>query len=242
MLHRPVGRWGDRSPFCSFFSTQLSCRFCFASGGDARPGWGWWCAPPTRTCASSSGIACTSCSQEGTTCTAHLEIGTSCGCRECCVGCGCAFEESANGSRSPNPLLIRLVCVFRNTYCWIFSDGYAVLGDEEVVSKFGVKPSALPDLFGLVGDVADNIPGEMLFPRLLCAGDLLRGSFLQDIFPVSRTPPSGCCTPWLIESSKYSQTFRYTLSPVSRICITLPGPPFHFCTADSEGKFKLSCS
>lgn len=26
--------------------------------------------------------------------------------------------------------------------------------------KFGVKPRALPDLFGLVGDVADNIPGE----------------------------------------------------------------------------------
>eukprot|EP00903_Cladosiphon_okamuranus_P014557 g13503.t1 len=39
------------------------------------------------------------------------------------------------------------------------SDGYTVLGDEEVMSKFGVKPSALPDLFGLVGDVADNIPG-----------------------------------------------------------------------------------
>lgn len=27
------------------------------------------------------------------------------------------------------------------------------------MAKFGVKPSALPDLFGLVGDVADNIPG-----------------------------------------------------------------------------------
>eukprot|EP00752_Nemacystus_decipiens_P009700 g8663.t1 len=39
------------------------------------------------------------------------------------------------------------------------SDGYTVLGDEEVISKFGVKPSSLPDLFGLVGDVADNIPG-----------------------------------------------------------------------------------
>ncbi|CAN0564334.1 unnamed protein product, partial [Ectocarpus sp. 12 AP-2014] len=26
-------------------------------------------------------------------------------------------------------------------------------------AKFGVKPSALPDLFGLIGDVADNIPG-----------------------------------------------------------------------------------
>lgn len=43
------------------------------------------------------------------------------------------------------------------------SDGYTVLGDEEVVTKFGVKPSSLPDLFGLVGDVADNIPGETLF-------------------------------------------------------------------------------
>lgn len=41
------------------------------------------------------------------------------------------------------------------------SDGYTVFGDEEVVSKFGVMPSSLPDLFGLVGDVADNIPGEI---------------------------------------------------------------------------------
>ncbi|CAN0210062.1 unnamed protein product [Ectocarpus sp. 4 AP-2014] len=38
-------------------------------------------------------------------------------------------------------------------------DGYTILGSEEVLAKFGVKPSALPDLFGLVGDVADNIPG-----------------------------------------------------------------------------------
>lgn len=40
------------------------------------------------------------------------------------------------------------------------SNDYAILGDEEVEQKFGVKPRALPDLFGLVGDVADNIPGE----------------------------------------------------------------------------------
>ncbi|CAM9254428.1 unnamed protein product, partial [Sphacelaria rigidula] len=39
------------------------------------------------------------------------------------------------------------------------SNDYAILGDEEVKEKFGVKPRALPDLFGLVGDVADNIPG-----------------------------------------------------------------------------------
>ncbi|CAM9949243.1 unnamed protein product, partial [Hapterophycus canaliculatus] len=39
------------------------------------------------------------------------------------------------------------------------SNGYTILGAEEVVAKFGVKPAALPDLFGLVGDVADNIPG-----------------------------------------------------------------------------------
>lgn len=26
--------------------------------------------------------------------------------------------------------------------------------------KFGVKPKSLPDYFGLVGDRADNIPGE----------------------------------------------------------------------------------
>lgn len=40
------------------------------------------------------------------------------------------------------------------------SNGYTVVGNEDVVSKFGVKPALLPDLFGLVGDAADNIPGE----------------------------------------------------------------------------------
>lgn len=39
------------------------------------------------------------------------------------------------------------------------SNDYAILGHEEVEAKFGVRPSSLPDLFGLVGDVADNIPG-----------------------------------------------------------------------------------
>lgn len=52
------------------------------------------------------------------------------------------------------------VC-FSNSF--IASDGYTVLGNEEVMSKFGVKPSSLPDLFGLVGDVADNIPGKTFF-------------------------------------------------------------------------------
>lgn len=32
-------------------------------------------------------------------------------------------------------------------------------------AKFGVKPEVLPDLFGLVGDAADNIPGEMSRPE-----------------------------------------------------------------------------
>lgn len=41
-----------------------------------------------------------------------------------------------------------------------YSNDYAILGHEEVEAKFGVRPSSLPDLFGLVGDVADNIPGD----------------------------------------------------------------------------------
>lgn len=47
-------------------------------------------------------------------------------------------------------------------------NGYTILGAEEVVAKFGVKPAALPDLFGLVGDVADNIPGEEPLALLSC--------------------------------------------------------------------------
>lgn len=43
--------------------------------------------------------------------------------------------------------------------CDFQSTGYAILGDEEVRAKFGVRSSSLPDLFGLVGDAADNIPG-----------------------------------------------------------------------------------
>ena len=40
------------------------------------------------------------------------------------------------------------------------SNGYGVVGAEEVQAKFGVKPASLPDLFGLAGDASDNIPGE----------------------------------------------------------------------------------
>ncbi|CAN0190906.1 unnamed protein product [Ascophyllum nodosum] len=39
------------------------------------------------------------------------------------------------------------------------SNGYGVVGAEEVQAKFGVKPASLPDLFGLAGDASDNIPG-----------------------------------------------------------------------------------
>ena len=58
-----------------------------------------------------------------------------------------------------------LSCLLRVCFSnfFIASDGYTVLGNEEVMSKFGVKPSSLPDLFGLVGDVADNIPGKTFF-------------------------------------------------------------------------------
>lgn len=41
------------------------------------------------------------------------------------------------------------------------------------MSKFGVKPSSLPDLFGLVGDVADNIPGKTFFFFLPSSHDCL---------------------------------------------------------------------
>lgn len=41
------------------------------------------------------------------------------------------------------------------------------------MAKFGVKPAALPDLFGLVGDVADNIPGEKATRGFYCAGNFL---------------------------------------------------------------------
>ncbi len=34
-----------------------------------------------------------------------------------------------------------------------------VIGIEEVVEKYGVKPNLLPDYFALVGDAVDNIPG-----------------------------------------------------------------------------------
>ncbi|CAN0301290.1 unnamed protein product, partial [Discosporangium mesarthrocarpum] len=37
--------------------------------------------------------------------------------------------------------------------------GYSIVGDEEVKARFGVRPSQLPDLMGLAGDAADNIPG-----------------------------------------------------------------------------------
>lgn len=47
-----------------------------------------------------------------------------------------------------------------HSFLCLSSNGYTVFGDEEVLAKFGVKPASLPDLFGLVGDVADNIPGE----------------------------------------------------------------------------------
>lgn len=34
-----------------------------------------------------------------------------------------------------------------------------VFGDEEVVAKYGIKPSQVPDYKGLCGDSSDNIPG-----------------------------------------------------------------------------------
>ena len=73
---------------------------------------------------------------------------------------------------------------------FFFSDGYTVLGDEEVMSKFGVKPSSLPDLFSLVGDVADNIPGEALLlrfcrPRWVCSS---MGYFFCTIMPIYPCP------------------------------------------------------
>jgi 5'-3' exonuclease, C-terminal SAM fold len=39
------------------------------------------------------------------------------------------------------------------------SRGLSIAGDREVMLKYGLRPSQLADLVGLMGDAADNIPG-----------------------------------------------------------------------------------
>ena len=58
------------------------------------------------------------------------------------------------------------------------------MGDEEVRAKFGVHSSSLPDLFGLVGDAADNIPGLKQTRRVVDNGRAHRNNRVYTSFVV----------------------------------------------------------
>ena len=56
-----------------------------------------------------------------------------------------------------------------------------VLGESEIVSKFGVKPQSIPDYLAVVGDSADGFPGIPGWGAKAAAAGLSQYPHLEDI-------------------------------------------------------------